>query len=154
MNDQIHTIIGQVKSVNGSRLSIKLSDDFKSSMPIINGIVYRIGQIGSFVRIPLGYAHLYGIVTQAGADAIPEKLISKETLEDFQQGMRWISVVLVGERVRNRFERGVIQYPTPDDEVHLVTIDDLRIIYSEIDSERITMLLTIKLDTNTVLSFH
>lgn len=135
MNDQIHTIIGQVKSVNGSRLSIKLSDDFKSSMPIINGIVYRIGQIGSFVRIPLGYAHLYGIVTQAGADAIPEKLISKETLEDFQQGMRWISVVLVGERVRNRFERGVIQYPTPDDEVHLVTIDDLRIIYSEIDSE-------------------
>lgn len=135
MSDQVHTIIGQVKSVNGSRLSIKLSDDFKSSMPIINGIVYRIGQIGSFVRIPLGYAHLYGIVTQAGADAIPEKLIGKDSFEDAQQGSRWISVVLVGERVRNRFERGVIQYPTPDDEVHLVTIDDLKIIYSEIDNE-------------------
>lgn len=135
MSNQLHTIIGHVKSVNGSRLSIKLSDDFKSSMPIINGIVYRIGQIGSFVRIPLGYAHLYGIVTQAGADAIPEKLINKESYDSSHQSSRWISVVLVGERVRNRFERGVIQYPTPDDEVHLVTIDDLKIIYSEIDSE-------------------
>ena len=135
MSDNFQTIIGQVKSVNGSRLSIKLSDDFKSSMPIIDGVVYRIGQIGSFVRIPLGYAHLYGIVTQAGADAIPEKLINSESFDNSTQGLRWISVVLVGERVRNKFERGVIQYPTPDDEVHLVTIEDLKIIYSEINNK-------------------
>ncbi len=133
--NEFYTIIGQVKSVNGSRLSVKLSDDFKSSMPIINGIVYRIGQIGSFVRIPLGYAHLYGIVTQAGADAIPEKLIASSNSENNHQSSRWITVVLVGERIRSKFERGVIQYPTPDDEVHLVTIDDLRIIYSEINKD-------------------
>lgn len=134
--EQFHTIIGHVKSVNGSRLSIKLSDDFKSSMPIINGLVYRVGQIGSFVRIPLGYAHLYGIVTQAGADAIPEKLTMTNTgFENMHQSSRWITVVLVGERVRSKFERGVIQYPTPDDEVHLVTIDDLKIIYSEINKD-------------------
>lgn len=135
MDDKFHTIIGQVKSVNGSRLAVKLSDDFKSAMPIINGVVYRIGQIGSFVRIPLGYAHLYGIVTQAGADAIPEKLANNPSLENNHQSSRWITVVLVGERVRNKFERGVIQYPTPDDEVHLVTIDDLKIIYSEVNKE-------------------
>lgn len=133
IKEEFHTIIGQVKSVNGSQISVKLSDDFKSSMPIINGIVYRIGQIGSFIRIPLGYAHLYGIVTQAGADAIPEKLIGKS--EGNHHSARWISVVLVGERIRNKFERGVIQYPTPDDEVHLVTLDDLKIIYSEINKE-------------------
>lgn len=133
MKEEFHTSIGHVKSVNGSRLSVKLSDDFKSSMPIINGVVYRIGQIGSFVRIPLGYAHLYGIVTQAGADAIPEKLVGDE--ESNHQNSRWITVVLVGERVRNKFERGIIQYPTPDDEVHLVTLDDLKIIYSEVNKE-------------------
>lgn len=135
MENEFHTIIGHVKSVNGSRLSVKLSDDFKSSMPIINGVVYRIGQIGSFIRIPLGYAHLYGIVTQAGADAIPEKLASKEISESSYESSRWITIVLVGERIRNKFERGVIQYPTPDDEVHLVTLDDLKIIYSEINKE-------------------
>lgn len=133
MTDEFHTIIGQVKSVNGSRISVKLSDDFKSSMPIINGVVYRIGQIGSFVRIPLGYAHLYGIVTQAGADAIPEKLVGND--ESNNQSSRWLTVVLVGERIRNKFERGVVQYPTPDDEVHLVTLDDLKIIYSEVNKE-------------------
>jgi len=132
---KFYTIIGHVKSVNGSRLSVKLSDDFKSSMPIINGIVYRIGQIGSFVRIPLGYAHLYGIVTQAGADAIPDKLVANTHLENNLQSSRWITVVLVGERIRSKFERGVIQFPTPDDEVHLVTIDDLKIIYSETNKD-------------------
>lgn len=134
-NGVFHTVVGHVKSVNGSRLSVKLSDDFKSSMPIINGVVYRIGQIGSFVRIPLGYANLYGIVTQAGADAIPEKLIASTHLAATYQSSRWITIVLVGERVRNRFERGVIQYPTPEDEVHLVTIEDLKIIYSEINKD-------------------
>jgi len=132
--EEFHTMVGHVKSVNGSRLSIKLSDEIKSSMPIVKGVVYRIGQIGSFVRIPLGYAHLYGIVTQAGADAIPDKVI-KADFENALQSSRWITVVLVGERIRSKFERGVIQYPTPDDEVHLVTIDDLRIIYSEINKE-------------------
>lgn len=129
-----NTAIGQVKSVNGSKISVKLSDDFKSSMPVIDGVVYRIGQIGSFVRIPLGYAHLYGIVTQAGADAVPDKIVQNQLSENVSSS-RWISVVLVGERVRNSFQRGVIQYPTPDDDVHLVTIDDLKIIYKELDPE-------------------
>ena len=42
-------------------------DNIKSNMPVIDGVVYRVGQIGSFVRIPLGYANLYGIVTQIGS---------------------------------------------------------------------------------------
>jgi len=95
LTEQFYTIIGHVKSVNGSRLSVKLSDDFKSSMPIIDGVVYRIGQIGSFVRIPLGYAHLYGIVTQAGADAIPEKLIGANTADNNSQSSRWITMYLL-----------------------------------------------------------
>lgn len=132
MENNLQTKIGIVKSVNGSKISVKLSDNFKSSMPIINGIVYRIGQIGSFVRISLGYAHLYGIVTQAGAEAIPDKLRDSLGINYSDSNSRWISVVLVGERIRDRFERGVIQYPVPEDEVHLVTIDDLKIIYSEI----------------------
>ncbi|MEK6262291.1 MAG: ATP-binding protein [Planctomycetota bacterium] len=40
-----------------------------------------------------------------------------------------MTVVLFGEAVGNRFERGVSQYPTVGDEAHIVTSDDLRIIY-------------------------
>lgn len=79
---KIQTEIGTVYSVNGSSVSISMSDSVKSNSPIIDGIVYRIGQIGSFLKIPLGYTSLYGIVTQIGADAIPEK-ISDAIKRDF-----------------------------------------------------------------------
>lgn len=124
------TEIGEIDSINGNNISVKLFDNIKSNMPVINGIVYRVGQIGSFVRIPLGYANLYGIVTQIGSGAIPEGL--KEMFyKDYDsfKNTSWINIVLAGEQVGKRFERGVTQYPTTGDKVHLVTINDLDIIY-------------------------
>jgi hypothetical protein len=132
MIDKAQSYIGKVRSVTGSKIAVQLDDRVnKSSMPIIDGILYRIGQIGSFIKITLGYTHLFGVVTQAGADAIPESL--KEAFVKggmpLNAGNRWLTVILVGERLGNRFERGVAQYPTADDDVHLVTIEDLQIIY-------------------------
>ena len=124
------TEIGEIDSVSGNNISVRLLDNIKSNMPIIDGAVYRIGQIGSFVRIPLGYANLFGIVTQIGSAAIPENL--KEVyLRDYDsfKNTRWIKIVLAGEQVGKAFERGVTQYPTAGDKVHLVTISDLDIIY-------------------------
>jgi hypothetical protein len=124
------TEIGEIDSISGNSISVKLFDNIKSNMPIIDGVVYRIGQIGSFVKIPLGYANLYGIVTQIGSAAIPESLreaVAKDY--DILKNTRWINIVLAGEQVGKRFERGVTQYPTTGDKVHLVTINDLDIIY-------------------------
>ncbi|MBU2599501.1 ATP-binding protein [bacterium] len=134
MNNNKDTLVGKVISINGNRISVKMSESLKSTMPIINGLVYRVGQIGSFLRIPLGYANLYGIVTQVGADAIPESL-KEIALQEYERNFstRWMSLVLVGERVGNKFERGVTQFPTAEDEVHLVTLDDLNIIYGGFD---------------------
>jgi uncharacterized protein len=73
---------------------------------------------------------LYGIVTQIGSGAIPENL--KEVyLRDYEtfKNTTWINIVLAGEQVGKHFERGVTQYPTAGDRVHLVTISDLDIIY-------------------------
>ena len=124
------TEIGEIDSISGNSISVKLFDNIKSNMPIIDGVVYRVGQIGSFIRIPLGYANLYGIVTQIGSAAIPESLreaVAKDY--DHLKNTRWINIVLAGEQVGKRFERGVTQYPTTGDKVHLVTINDLDIIY-------------------------
>ena len=122
------TLIGQIASVTGNVISVKLLDNIKSTMPIIDGIVYRVGQIGSFLKIPLGYANLYGLVTNIGADAIPESM--RDTIEyEKIVNAGWISLVLVGEQVGNKFERGITQSPTTGDEVHIVTIQDLNIVY-------------------------
>lgn len=124
------TEIGEIDSISGNSISVKLFDNIKSNMPVIDGVVYRVGQIGSFVRIPLGYANLYGIVTQIGSGAIPDSLkeIYYKDYDSFKN-TSWINIVLAGEQVGKRFERGVTQYPTTGDKVHLVTINDLDIIY-------------------------
>lgn len=130
------TYIGRVMSVNGSVVSIQLDDAvYRSAMPIINGIVYRVGQIGSFVKIPLGYSLLYGVVTQAGVNAIPEKYLEAYSQNFALSNNRWLSVVLVGEMIRRKFERGVAQFPTAQDEAHLVTMDDLSNIYSDFNRD-------------------
>ena len=75
------TEIGIVDSVIGNLISIRMQDVYPSNMPVIDGVVYRIGQIGSFVKIPLGYAQLYGIVTEVGTTAIPEAIFELEKTE-------------------------------------------------------------------------
>ena len=130
------THIGQVESVSGNSVTIKMASNYPSNMPIIDGTVYRIGQIGSFLKIPLGYANLYGLITQAGVLAMPETLLAayKEN-PSVVDGHRWLRMILVGEQVGSSFERGVLQSPTSGDQVHLVTNEDLRIVYGSYDAQ-------------------
>lgn len=118
------TLIGEVASVSGAVVSVRLRGDMPSTLVYVAGQSYRVGQIGAFLRIPLGYTNLYGICTQVGAAAAP---IHEQNAA---AGQRWMTITLFGEALGEHFERGVSQYPTVGDEVHLVTQDDLAIIYS------------------------
>lgn len=159
-----NTEIGDIVSINGNSISVQMLDKNRSNMPIIDGVVYRIGQIGSFLKIPLGYASLYGIVTQVGASAIPEglkEIILKEGYDKFQN-RQWLSMVLVGEQIGQKFERGVSQSPTTGDKVHLVTVNDMEVIYGGFDEKTSVTIgnisaaesLRAKLDLNKLVSRH
>lgn len=130
------TYIGQVASVTGGIVRVRLRDDMPSTLVMIEGDSYRVGQIGGFFRIPLGYASLYAVCTQVGADAAPAPgpdTIAAAPLEAGNQenlsGYRWMTVVLFGEGLAGQFERGVGQFPTVGDEVHIVINADLKVIY-------------------------
>jgi len=104
---------------------VSLASETATGLSFYKGESYRIGQVGSFVRIPLGYTSLFGIVSQVGAGAAP-----KTEGEIHPWGNQWLKVQLVGERGRaGKFERGVSQHPTINDAVHIVTEEDLREIY-------------------------
>lgn len=119
------TRIGTVQDVAGTSVSVSLVSESATGLSFFKGESYRIGQVGSFVRIPLGYTSLFGIVSQVGAGAAP-----KTDGDAYPWGNQWLRVQLVGERGREgRFERGVSQHPTINDPVHIVTEDDLREIY-------------------------
>jgi len=126
------TRLGAVEDVKGVTISVVLDEDTISGLAFVEGHGYRIGQVGSFVRIPIGYVDLFGIVSQVGASAVPERFIEHEA-----HGHRWMTVQLVGEGTRRGdFERGLSQYPTIGDTVHLVTEDDLKRIYGRPDSPK------------------
>ena len=123
------TFLGKVKRVVGTKLFVEISPEIPSANPIIKGRVHRIGQIGSFVRLPLGFLNLYGVVSMVGAsDMVPEVDLTGAPLP---KGQRWLEVQLIGECYGSeRFQRGVSAFPTLDDEVHVVTESDLATIYS------------------------
>ena len=124
------TLIGYVDSVKGGVVTIRLRDEVPTFM-MVDGRSYRMGQVGAFLRIPLGYTQLYAVCTLVGAAAAPQRDGSTSL-----PGHRWLSATLFGESISGIFERGVSQYPTIEDEVHLVSPQDMRIIYGSTKIER------------------
>ena len=118
------TGVGQVGGVNGPLISVRLLETVSSGIMLIGGRSYRVGQVGSFVRIPQGYQNLYGIISEVGASATPETIADSRS-----RGERWMTVHLVGEIIGAAFERGISQFPSINDEVHIVTENDLAVIY-------------------------
>ena len=106
-------------------VNVELDKGTISGLIFIDGHGYRVGQVGSFIRIPIGFVDLFGLVTQVGAGAVPESLAESQP-----HGHRWLKIQLVGEAQRTgEFKRGVSQSPTINDEAHLVTEGDLSRIY-------------------------
>ncbi|MER8822772.1 DUF87 domain-containing protein [Mesorhizobium sp. M0991] len=122
------TVIGTVQDVSGTTVSVTLGSGQHSGLTFVRGQGYRIGQIGSFVKIPVGYTELFGIVSQVGASAVPASRVGEQA-----ESHRWMTVQLIGEGHKSEsFQRGISQYPTIDDEVHLVSETDLQAIYGRV----------------------
>lgn len=129
------TYLGHVSAVSGSTISVRLAESLSSGLAMIDGHTYRVGQVGSFVRIPLGYQDLYGVVAEIGAAAAPKPVVVGDL--DGQDTGRWMRVELAGEATGDHFERGLSQHPNVDDAVHLVTHKDLRRIYGAAEEDQI-----------------
>ncbi len=126
------TFLGQVVNVNSSAVEVKISDEIPSAAPIVDGKLYRIGQIGTFVKFPIGALSLYGVVSSVSNS--PSKEAGDSTVPNY--GSRFLTVQLIGEKQGDdEFQKGVGFYPTINDEVHLVTEKDLLDIYGSKDEE-------------------
>lgn len=128
------TYLGSVSSVTGSSVIIELAPQLNSGLLIIGGRTHRVGQVGSFVRVPQGYNSLYGIISETS-----ESSSVNDDDELLQIKRRWVKVELVGEVIGEEFERGIGQYPSINDEAHIVTDEDLKLIYGRKDSGQIVI---------------
>ena len=120
------TYLGRIIKVDSSSVEVEISED---SSPIINGKVYKLGQIGTFVKVVAGNILTFGLVESVSNT--PSNINSDTVVN---KGSRYLSVQLIGEKVGNKkFEKGIGLYPTINDEVHIVTDEDLFDLYGKTD---------------------
>jgi hypothetical protein len=128
------TYLGKIIRVDSSTVEVEVADEIPSAAPIISGRLYKIGQIGTFVKIPVGNISIYGIVS--AVSNTPSTI--KDDNRAYVHGSRFLSIQLVGEKVGDDdFQKGVGTYPTINDEVHLVIEKDLFDIYGKKDNDSI-----------------
>ncbi len=129
------TYLGKVVRVDSGNVEVEVSNDIPSAAPIIKGRLYKIGQIGTFVKIPMGNVVIFGIVSSVSN--APSKA-DETSLIKYDFGSRFLSIQLVGEKIGDSdFEKGIGTYPTINDEVHLVIEKDLIDIYGKKDEASI-----------------
>lgn len=130
MNDPVH--IGEVTNVRGDTITASVLSDAAPGLTFSRGHAYFVGQVGAYVRIPLGLVDLFAIVVQVGSASELE-----ESAEGIVPGRPWMKLELLGEAHQNgRFSRGVARYPSIGDRVLLVTSTDLDRIYEVKDVSR------------------
>ena len=124
------TYLGKVIRVDSSTVEVEVSSEIPSAAPIINGRLYKIGQIGTFVKMPMGNITIYAIVA-----AVSDRPFTDSSDDEYRVSSKFLSVQLIGEKIGDsEFEKGVGTYPTIGDEVHLVIEHDLFAIYGEKDA--------------------
>lgn len=151
MSAQDPTFLGLVTSVSGPTVTVSLAESLASGIALIEGHMYRVAQVGGFVRIPQGYQDLFGIVSEVGASADARA----------PNGGRWMRVELAGEALGLSFERGLSQLPSINDAVHIVTETDLRRIYGSEGPDQIAIgtlssseSITVKLSLDALVTRH
>lgn len=129
MTSRRPTLIARIDQISGTSLRATLTVPTDVGVIIVDGKGFRIGQIGAFVKVPFGVGSLYGVVT--GIGALGDLTGAAEpSFPDTQMTKSWLNVELVGETdISGNFKRGISQYPTIGDEIHLVSPTDLEVIY-------------------------
>ena len=98
------TYLGNVIRVDSNSIEVEISNDIPSESPIINGKVYKLGQIGTFVKIIAGNTSTYGIVDSVSNTPIK----TTDAAPTYNSGSRFLRVSLIGEIIGDRgFEKGI-----------------------------------------------
>jgi len=114
--------IGVVSSTNNGSVTILLDQKIDSLKREINGKTYYIGQIGTYVFIPMGTLVLLGMVSE---------LKKEDVNTDGKAQQRYVlDVTMVGTIKGGRYERGVSLFPVVDMPVYLAEDSDLAVAFA------------------------
>lgn len=130
--------IGATVEINGPSLRIEISDEISDLQQSHNGRVYAVGCIGSFIRINLGRTILFAIVRmlRMRSDIEREDGHAIQPSDD----ARIIEADLFAQGTwrggKLHFERGVNQYPLPQQSCYLMTNAEVDMLFRSAESAK------------------
>ncbi len=114
--------IGIVREVTSSSVTVMVDPEITTLSKKIGAKLYYVGQIGTYVLIPVGQLLVLGIVAEfKKADVYESEKIVQRFLMD---------VTLIGTLKKGKFESGVSVLPTADMIVYLLEEKDLKAAFS------------------------
>jgi len=125
-------LVGSVKSVIGHRCEVLLRPDLQSMHLTHDGVLYSVGQLGSYVCIPTAFDRIVGVVTETRLLDVVNPSTGGEA---FVADKKLLRLALVGTIAGGRFERGVRAFPLVNDDVYLATAEDRDAIFGGLRSK-------------------
>ena len=114
--------IGNVVRVENGRVEVVITI---SDLDLTHdGQRFRVGQLASYVTIPMDSRTLVGLVTSTGR---------QETLSIDVEPQIFMQIQLLGEIRDGKFTRGVNEYPIVGDDVWVAARDDFETIFGSFD---------------------
>lgn len=133
--------VGRVIEVSSTSIVGELENTQGDLYRTYNGRRYAVGQVGSMVKVAVGDRLVFGVISALRMTEEPRILDKHSTRLSYQSQSnesKWIEIDLFGEALRTglgetdfRFQRGVVNYPLPGQEIFVVTDIELQKIYSE-----------------------
>ncbi len=114
--------IGNVTRVSSGQMEVMLT--VRDLDVEHNGKAYRVGQIGSYVTVPMDERTLVGFVNSIGRQELTVVDVEPQVL---------MQVQLLGEIRAGRFARGVNESPVIGDDVWIAVQDDFERIFGSFD---------------------
>lgn len=130
--NNIETRIGKIRAVSGTKIVLALDPEVDVA-PVIRSRIQRITQVGSLLKIKVGSRFIIGSVASAVAISHND-ISSEEGGQKFAWGIlpgeKSLELNAFGEIIGGRFERGVSSFPDINSEVHVISEEDLKCVYS------------------------
>ncbi len=114
--------IGNVIRVNSGQVDVMITTPDLNIL--IEGENYRVGQLGSYVTIPIEDRTIVGFVTGLGRQEVAVVEVQPQLIMQIQ---------LLGEIKASRFVRGVNEYPIVGDDVWVAVKKDFEAIFGTFD---------------------
>ncbi|MEW6665280.1 MAG: DUF87 domain-containing protein [Thermodesulfobacteriota bacterium] len=120
--------IGRVVGVDTAHVTIELNRELKGLTRATYEGAQEIGRINSYLIIPVGARRLVAMVTRVFLTEEAE-LYADRTMVTLPSARRLVKATLIGTLDGTSYSQGIAAFPVLDNPVHLVTAEDLNVIF-------------------------